>query len=657
VGEAFRTGQYGGKTYSGKYGDLQATVAAILLHPEARGTQALATAGKLREPIIKVIHFLRAMEYVDNQNRQVILEQLEEVIGQSMTHSPSVFNFYNPDYTPSRFSTGVVAPEFQIFTAPFAIGFLNGMTSLIDNGLVGCQEGFGPDGESSSCSPDSAPSSAGRLSLSKSGTVQETIDLLDLLLTGGRLNNTKSIVQTSIEAASESDQMRAAQKAVLLSPEFHTIGNPQFSGTRPAEPKPVKNTPRNYRAAVMLFLDGGADTFNLLVPMKCPLYDQYMGMRKDIGLQPSYLHEISTTGQQCASFGIHYALPFLKTLYEREQAAFVSNVGSLVEPTTRTQWKNGLVSSCAGLFSHADQKMAAATLQCQTPGAGPKGAGGRLADALSAGSQKYTTTSFSITGTNAWGTGFNTKLDIMDRKQGALRFRQYTAMETTLGNLTSQKYGNVYAEEYAEALREAMTSSEDLGDYLDQVTLTTNYKAETKLETQFHQVARLIKARDLRKAERDLFVVRIGGFDAHSNAAETLQEKFTEINSALEGFVAELEGQGVFQDTVLFTESDFGRSLTSNGAGTDHGWAGNHIIIGGSIQGKKVFNEFPDSLLEGNEYDAGRGRLIPKFPWESMMVPIAEWMGLEASQHSSVFPNLGNFNSSHIIGRSSLFSS
>jgi cullin-associated NEDD8-dissociated protein 1 len=656
VGEAFRTGQYGGKTYSGKYGDLRATVAAILLHPEARGTQGMATFGKLREPIIKVIHFFRAMEYSDNQNREIILKNLEEVIGQSMTHSPSVFNFYTPDYSPSRLS-GVAAPEFQIFTAPFAVGFLNGLTSLIDHGLVSCEEGLGPDGQNSACSADAVPSDAGRVSLSKLGTVQETVDLLDLLLTGGRLNHTKSIVQTSIEAASDSDQMKAAQKAVLLSPEFHTIGNPQMSGERPAEPKPSKSAPRNYRAAVMLFLDGGADTFNLLVPMKCPLYDEYMDMRKDIALQPSYLHEVSTTGQKCDSFGIHYALPFLKTLYDKEQAAFVSNVGSLVEPTTRLQWKNGLVKSCVGLFSHADQKMGAATLKCQIPGAVPQGAGGRLADALSAGSLKYTTTSFSITGTDAWGQGFKTKLDIIDRKKGAARFRQYSALETTLGNITSQKYGNVYAEEYAKQLNEAMLGSEDLGQYLDQVTLTTNYKTETKLQQQFHQVARLIKAKDLRKAERDLFVVRIGGFDAHSNAAEALQEKFTEINDALEGFVAELEGQDTFKDTVVFTESDFGRSLTSNGAGTDHGWAGNHFIIGGSIQGKKVFNDFPDSLLEGNDYDAGRGRLIPKYPWETMMVPIAEWMGLEASQHSAVFPNLQNFNSSHIIGRSSLFSS
>merc|ERR1711939_204612 len=173
---------------------------------------------------------------------------------------------------------------------------------------------------------------------------------------------------------------------------------------------------------------------------------------------------------------------------------------------------------------------------------------------------------------------------------------------------------------------------------------------------QFHQVARLIKARDLRKAERDLFVVRIGGFNAHSNAAEALLEKFKEINDALEGFVAELEGQDVFRDTVLFTESDFGRSLTSNGAGTDHGWAGNHFIIGGSVQGKKVFNDFPDSLLAGNDQDLGRGRLIPKYPWESMMVPIAEWMGVEEPALPTVFPNLANFDrAKHILAKDVLF--
>jgi len=120
--------------------------------------------------------------------------------------------------------------------------------------------------------------------------------------------------------------------------------------------------------------------------------------------------------------------------------------------------------------------------------------------------------------------------------------------------------------------------------------------------------------------------------------------------------VKESKAQGVFDSVVLASASDFGRTLTSNGAGTDHAWAGNHFVLGGSINGGKVLNDFPASLLEGNDQDAGRSRLIPKYPWESMMVPIAKWMGLEDNQLHAAFPNLANFDMSiHIIDQSTLF--
>merc|ERR1711904_576036 len=124
---------------------------------------------------------------------------------------------------------------------------------------------------------------------------------------------------------------------------------------------------------------------------------------------------------------------------------------------------------------------------------------------------------------------------------------------------------------------------------------------------------------------------------------------------ALRSFVGELKAQNVFDKTVLASESEFGRTLTSNGAGTDHAWAGNHFVLGGSVNGGHVFNDFPASLLDGNDQDAGRGRLIPKYPWESMMVPIAEWMGMEDSKKSFAFPNLANFATSKIIPKTTLF--
>lgn len=147
----------------------------------------------------------------------------------------------------------------------------------------------------------------------------------------------------------------------------------------------------------------------------------------------------------------------------------------------------------------------------------------------------------------------------------------------------------------------------------------------------------------------------MGGWDSHSGMLTSTEGKFGAIDDALEVFVKEMEAQGAWDKVVLVTESEFGRTLDSNGGGSDHAWAGNHFIVGGALKGGRVFNKFPASLKLGNERDLGRGRLIPDFPWESVLVPIAEWMGIEADQKAAAFPNLQYFNSSHIIPKRKLF--
>ena len=113
--------------------------------------------------------------------------------------------------------------------------------------------------------------------------------------------------------------------------------------------------------------------------------------------------------------------------------------------------------------------------------------------------------------------------------------------------------------------------------------------------------------------------------------------------------------EGMFDSVVLISTSDFGRTLTSNGQGTDHGWAGNQFVVGGTVRGGEIYNEFPSSLVEGNLFDVGRGRMIPKYPWESVMLPIAEWMGMDTTDKNTVFPNLHYFNSSMLLPTSRLF--
>merc|ERR1711959_234955 len=193
---------YNGVVYSGKYGDLSATVAAILLHPEVRNQQSSDVHGSLREPLLKLMHYLRSMEFQNEAHMETILTGINKVIGQEPFQSPSVFNFYQTDFQPSSFSSGVFAPEFQIFTAPWAIGLTNGLMSMIDYGVSECDDGFGPRHPSGTGS--AAACTHGSYGVGELATMDETLAELDLLLTGGRLSS-MDIVRSTYEAAADGD--------------------------------------------------------------------------------------------------------------------------------------------------------------------------------------------------------------------------------------------------------------------------------------------------------------------------------------------------------------------------------------------------------------------------------------------------------------------
>jgi len=435
-----------------------------------------------------------------------------------------------------------------------------------------------------------------------------------------------------------------------MTAEFNTLGDPLVKPfLRP--PKQITEPPpsKGYKAVVMVFLAGGADTFNLLVPQDCDVYQQYRTIRTDLLLEPRELIKFSTTGQACSNFGVHGSFGFLKSLYDKKQAAFIANVGNLAEPI-RDKVHMRSVERCHGLFSHSDQQNGAQTLKCQDMGTAAKGTGGRIADALAEGPHKFVTTSWSLAGTSIWPQGVTTQREIVDGRLGSSGVTDYERWRGTIGNITATRHGNVYAEAYAEAFLDAITTTETVAQALQGVEPETNFPTNTGLARSLRQVSQLIKTRDGRKAERDLFYIAIGGWDMHSNMKASSARRFGEIDAALRAFVAEMGAQKVWDKVVLATESEFARTLDSNGGGSDHAWAGNHFVIGGSINGGRVLNKFHASLAIGNDHDLGRGRMIPDYPWESMMVPIAEWFGLEEDQKPTVFPNLHRFNASkHII--------
>jgi uncharacterized protein (DUF1501 family) len=450
------------------------------------------------------------------------------------------------------------------------------------------------------------------------------------------------------------EQVQEAQYAIVLGPHFHTLGEVMPAGSRspPGQDDDKRGddgdgSEDGYKAVVILYLFGGVDSFNMLVPLDCDLYEEYVSIRKTVALTKEKLNMITVAGQACSTFGIHNRLAILKELYHGGDAAFVTNVGNLVEPVLG----NPGAKTCPGGFSHNDMQHASQTLHCEMGNNFKHGGGGRMADALATGSGNFNVASFSLAGKAAWSEGQATRRTVVSGAASTGGFHPGAKVQRIITNLTEIEYSSAYAKEYVNQFDvhvnsfQAVSKALESGDSLLELN-NNDYGGMDELK----QVARLIAARSHRHAERDFFFVGFGGFDMHSNLEMRLASRFETMESGLRAFVDEMKAQGAWQNVLLATQSDFARTLDPNAnVGTDHAWAGQHFILSGALQGGKIYNQFPESLAAGNPADVGRGRLIPRYPYESYMVPIAKWLGVQETQLGSVFPNLQNFNESHII--------
>jgi uncharacterized protein (DUF1501 family) len=209
-----------------------------------------------------------------------------------------------------------------------------------------------------------------------------------------------------------------------------------------------------------------------------------------------------------------------------------------------------------------------------------------MADALAR--QGFTTTSYSVAGAVPWSKGVATMTEMIDKWSGAKRVTNLALLEDMIVNITSIEHKNVYCEEYSQQVLDSVASSKKLSQLFETSVLKTPFTgtvSNNDLEQQLKQVARLIVTRSERKAERDFFFVSIGGWDMHANLLNGMSDNLAKVDGALKTFVDEMRAQGVWNSVVMTTMSDFGRTLVSNGAGSDHAWAGNHIVLGGSVQG------------------------------------------------------------------------
>jgi uncharacterized protein (DUF1501 family) len=577
VATAFKTGLYesGGKSFGkSRYGDMAATVAATLLDREAQSASADPIRGSLREPTLKVLSFLRAMDF-QMEAPLVDLDLMEARIGQAPYLQPTVFSFFRPDYqAPGKAaSAGLVVPEAEPMSAGKVVGLLNGLFDLVDNGLQSCENGFGLYGF---C--HGAPSGFLGYKPANPRDRQASLKEMSTLVTAGRLSPSKlSIIEDVI--GNEPDDEKALQtglKLLVTTPEFHASSQLAVSTSEaaPSSTAPEsKTTPANggYKAVVHLTLQGGMDSFNMLVPhpKSCTALNQeYKTIRDMIAVGDAGLLDIEgdTDGQPCPSFGLHNYFPIAKELYDAGDLLFLANTGILTEYVNKDNFQ---LKTETPLFGHDTHQ---AEIDVLDPRHMERGTGalGRLADALIESGYQSGRTAIEKTPRNMVGR-LEAVSPIFVLDQGAV-----VPLDANLTNPETAEVidalndnGNgIYGEVWSSILRRSLNQTEKVYYLLRSSTETkTDYVPASNLARRFKLIAQLIAARQERAVDRDLFTIMFEGFDMHGEVTETLKDRLGILNEALAQFVAELKAQGVWDQVVVIETSDFGRTLTPNSGG------------------------------------------------------------------------------------------
>jgi uncharacterized protein (DUF1501 family) len=471
-----------------------------------------------------------------------------------------------------------------------------------------------------------------------------------------------------------------------------------------------------YKALVCLFLYGGNDAFNMFLPTDSSSWDIYTKLRtqapESIALMPPGTPPSSqgpsgspgrlggvlpinpsTTrtapGGGTQTFALHPMMTSLQGLFNNQKRlAVMSNVGPLIRPTTKAQYAQPNYSRPAKLFSHNDQQ---STWQAFAPEGATQGWGGRMADLLASQNTNSLMTAVSVSGNTVWLSGRSVRQYQVGRS-GAIKLgvdannKIFNSSEVSaaMANIVRNARGsNLFEKDLANTYSRSMdaelalsSSLKGPGDPLFGTPPTTGtynpatdpllqftdpvdgIKKTNGLAQQLQMVARIMEARNSTSLgmSRQVFFVSIGGFDTHDNENKQLAILYSQIDQALSYFDATLGKLGLRDNVTTFTASDFGRTFTSNGDGTDHGWGSHHLIMGGAVKGGDIYGQVPvlgAKNANNNNFDSspdqiGNGSLLPTTSVDQYAATLGKWFGLSDSQLLDVMPNLGNFSTKNV---------
>jgi uncharacterized protein (DUF1501 family) len=407
----------------------------------------------------------------------------------------------------------------------------------------------------------------------------------------------------------------------------------------------------DYKALVCIFLAGGNDQANTVVPRSGSAYTGYQQARPSLALPAASLRAINPSQYSGPELGLHPSLSALQPLFNQQRIALVANVGTLTQPITQAQWNNGqpTVPVPHQLFSHSDQQGQWQTgLPDRTSQTGWKG---RMGDLLASthNPNSQVSIAMSVAGNNLMQAGASTiqyqlTTDGAVPVHGPLPFSSQGL--TAMRQLMSQSRDHLLERELNRVGARAINTEGVVTSALAGVSLATVFP-NTGIGRQLRLVARMIAARSALGQRRQMFFVQHGGYDFHDNLLTDQAARLQEVGDAMGAFYQATEALGVANQVTSFTASDFGRALQHNGRGSDHGWGGHHFVMGGSVQGNRVFGQFPSTRLGGPE-DSGRGSAIPTTSVDEYAGTLARWFGVSPTDLPLVLPNIGRFASSNM---------
>lgn len=403
--------------------------------------------------------------------------------------------------------------------------------------------------------------------------------------------------------------------------------------------------PGDFKALVCLFLKGGYDATNLLIPADGSNYAAYAKIRGEIAVAQSALLPIAPlTYSDGRNYGLHPSALGLQALFNQKKMAVLANVGTLVRPTTLSDYVAGR-NLPPQLFAHNEQQV---QWQSSIPDRiFETGWGGRLADIMDVmNSNNQIAMSLSFGGTNLFQRGATVgQFSLFPGGVEAFSYQGsslFTQRKTAVTNLLAAAAENQLAGAFGGITKEAIANNELMGTVLAAAPKLNTVFPGTSTGAQLAMVAKLISVSQTLGLKRQIFFVQLDGWDTHGAQKNAFTSLLTEISDSMKAFYDSTVELGVANQVTTFTASDFGRTYAPNYGGTDHGWGNHQLIMGGAVQGGDIYGQMPSLTIGAND-DTGRGRWIPSTSVDEYNATLATWFGVSAANLSTVLPNIGRF--------------